>query len=182
MKVCTQCAVPKDFSEYPRTTHGTLRSACRECRNRSSRESHAASRAADPERRRKRDRDRKRSSYAADPEKFRKIAREERAADPEKFRRMDREWVRANPGAKRAATARRRVKKLSATPSWAALEAIKKLYVNCPDGQQVDHIIPLQGKRVSGLHVLGNLQYLDPSENRAKGNSFSPDDWSWAKE
>jgi len=39
-------------------------------------------------------------------------------------------------------------------------------------GFEVDHIIPLNGKSVSGLHVLGNLQVLPISINRSKGNKY----------
>ena len=60
--------------------------------------------------------------------------------------------------------------KIKALPKWANLDKIKEIYKNCPKGYQVDHIIPLQGKNVCGLHIETNLQYLTPSENRIKGN------------
>lgn len=58
------------------------------------------------------------------------------------------------------------------TPIWEDLDLIAKFYSNCPKGYHVDHIIPLQGKLVSGLHTLTNLQYLLASDNLAKSNYF----------
>ena len=53
---------------------------------------------------------------------------------------------------------------------WTEKEAIDTFYHNCPIGYHVDHILPLQGKEVSGLHVLANLQYLPARDNMSKGN------------
>lgn len=81
-------------------------------------------------------------------------------------------WAKNNPGLHAAKGAKRRASRLQRTPAWADLKAIKDFYKNCPAGYDVDHIVPLQGKLVSGLHVLENLQYLPASINRAKSNKF----------
>jgi 5-methylcytosine-specific restriction endonuclease McrA len=47
---------------------------------------------------------------------------------------------------------------------------IIQIYEARPEGTQVDHIIPINGENVSGLHVPWNLQYLTPEENNAKSN------------
>ena len=66
----------------------------------------------------------------------------------------------------------RKAKKLNATPNWVDKEKIKIIYKECPKGYHVDHIIPLQGVLVSGLHIPENLQYLSASVNIAKKNKF----------
>ena len=81
-------------------------------------------------------------------------------------------WKKNNRGLCTANTAAYRAVKLQRTPSWADLKAISKFYEDCPKGYEVDHIIPLQGRNVSGLHVLGNLQYLTKSDNCKKSNKF----------
>lgn len=81
-------------------------------------------------------------------------------------------WQKDNPGIVKAHSAKYRAKLLERTPCWADLDKITEFYKCCPEGFHVDHVIPLQGKFVSGLHVFQNLQYLTQSDNCKKHNSF----------
>lgn len=60
-----------------------------------------------------------------------------------------------------------------ANPNWANLEKIKQIYKEAQEkGLEVDHIIPLRGKYISGLHVEGNLQLVSKHINCVKGNRY----------
>jgi len=70
-----------------------------------------------------------------------------------------------------------RIKK--ATPKWADLDAIKQFYVEAQRltketriPHEVDHIIPIKGKLVSGLHVPANLQILTEKQNQTKNAHY----------
>lgn len=76
-----------------------------------------------------------------------------------------------NAKKERARRNARRAYQRRQTPPWADLTAIEAFYRACPAGMEVDHALPLRGRRVSGLHTLENLQYLPMTENRRKGNS-----------
>lgn len=77
-------------------------------------------------------------------------------------------------GKSAAKAAKRRAAKLQATPAWADLEEIKNVYLEAQYfDMHVDHIIPLQGKNVCGLHVWDNLQLLPAVENIKKGNKYA---------
>lgn len=62
---------------------------------------------------------------------------------------------------------------LERTPPWADKEKIKEVYISCPEDCHVDHIIPLRGKLVSGLHVHENLQHLKACDNLLKNNKYN---------
>lgn len=73
--------------------------------------------------------------------------------------------------------AARRAGLQTATPSWADRAKIKNIYQECIAlsklsgiKYEVDHIVPLKGKNVSGLHVHWNLAIIKAVENRSKSN------------
>jgi 5-methylcytosine-specific restriction endonuclease McrA len=84
-------------------------------------------------------------------------------------------WNSRNPEYVRAMKKRLR----PATPAWADLEAIALVYqaarqatVDSGIQHEVDHIIPIRGRAVCGLHVAWNLRVVAASVNRRKSNKF----------
>lgn len=86
--------------------------------------------------------------------------------------KKNREWMVANPWYAAAWQAGNRARRRSAMPSWVDTSFMKIIYECCPDGHHVDHIVPLKGANVCGLHVPHNLQYLPAFENISKGNKL----------
>lgn len=105
-------------------------------------------------------------------DKLNAITETYRKKNPEKQRQWNLKWVQRYPWKNNCKNIFRRLKVNQQTPKWANKEAIVTFYKNCPKGYHVDHIIPLNGKNVSGLHTLENLQYLSATENLRKGNKF----------
>lgn len=87
---------------------------------------------------------------------------------------QQRDYYQQNKGTLNCYNAKRRAALLQRTPPWANTQAIEYFYQQCPEGHHVDHIVPLRGKYVSGLHVLENLQYLTKEENLKKSNKYEP--------
>jgi hypothetical protein len=94
------------------------------------------------------------------------------------------EWVRKNRDKVNERTARRYASKTQATPKWLSkderwmiIEAyhLAKLRERTIGGKwEVDHIIPLRGRTVMGLHVPWNLRVVPMQQNRRKSNTVSP--------
>lgn len=121
-----------------------------------------------------------RRKYYANQEKIVEKARisratespEKRTARLEQAKIKSRLWRANNPRHRNAlSTAHKKVVK-QRTPVWADRQKIVEFYKNCPKGYQVDHIVPLRGTIVSGLHIAENLQYLTAKENRNKSNRY----------
>lgn len=112
---------------------------------------------------------------ALNPEKVKAYRDRHRAKTPKSVANGYAKKSRQQPAVKlkRAFIQRtRHASQLARTPPWADLPAIKLFYCGCPADHHVDHVIPLKGKTVSGLHVETNLQYLPAAENIRKRNSF----------
>ena len=87
-----------------------------------------------------------------------------------------------NPHIETAISAKKRATKLKRTPCWLTKKdilKIKKLYELASKKTKetgipwhVDHIIPLRGKKVSGLHVPANLRVIPAMENLKKSNKW----------
>jgi hypothetical protein len=116
--------------------------------------------------------------YRRNSEKLRQKRRGTYAASPDKERSIavvrSREWRKQNPQHRNALKRKYVADKGRRTPAWADLQAIVQFYKSCPPGHHVDHVLPLRGKLVSGLHVVQNLQYLPAKENMRKNNRYTP--------
>lgn len=98
-------------------------------------------------------------------------------ANKELWRERYRIWSKNNPDKEAARAARRRAGIFTATPKWADLKKIESIYVEAKQKSistgityHVDHIIPLKGKNVCGLHCECNLQIIPAVDNMRKAN------------
>jgi len=114
---------------------------------------------------------RKRLKYDLDPQKYYEAARRWEKNHPEQSRAI-----------RRGVSARRRAVDRRATPPWLTAkdrELMVFLYQEAVSLSEftgidfdVDHIVPLNGETVCGLHVPWNLRVIAASKNRSKGNTL----------
>jgi len=89
-------------------------------------------------------------------------------------------YRKLNRGILNAINGFHRCSKLQATPIWLTkfdLDYMKHIYIQARELQKldnirrhVDHLVPLRGETVCGLHVPWNLQILTAEENISKNN------------
>ena len=103
-----------------------------------------------------------------------------RESNPERTAAIYRDWAERNREKVNAKWMARDAAKKHRTPSWLTADEhwmIEQAYDIAAKRTQilgiqfhVDHIVPLQGKTVSGLHVPWNLQVITAKENQMKSN------------
>lgn len=105
--------------------------------------------------------------------------RESNVRNKEQRKIQAREYRQRTKHLQTAKTRKRQALVLRRLPKCANLSEIEKFYEKAREmtlktgiKHEVDHIVPLQGKTVSGFHVEWNLQILTKSENSRKRNTF----------
>jgi hypothetical protein len=173
---CTNCGEVKlldDFGKAPGCAQGRRR-VCKGCRS----ISQNVWRAANPARTRAT----RKAWVTANRDKRQKTNEAWRAANRSKVRSRNNAWKSEHRGECASYCAARRAKKLLATPAWGNSFFIAEAYrlaklrtTTLGQPYEVDHIVPLRGKLVSGLHVEFNLRVIPRVVNRAKGHHTWPD-------
>ena len=191
MKKCYRCKEIKEFSEFNKSKNGQYGLAfyCKTCSSKISKEWRdknpekyrsykEKTRAKNPERTKETEQKWRKDN----PEKAKAAAKRWHEANPNKNGEYVKIWRKNNPGRHSAAVSKRKAAQLKRTPPWLSKEQaneITNMYETAHELRwlsevplHVDHIIPLNGKNVSGLHVPWNLQILPASLNMSKRNKF----------
>jgi hypothetical protein len=167
MKQCTKCLSFAPFTRFYKQTKNSkdgYQSHCKDCDNKRV----AVRKARQPEKT-------KETQAISDRNKY--------AKRKEAILVRNKCWKVANPDKLQAIDARRRAARLHRTPAWLteddhwmmeqAYDIAQKRTKLFGFSWHVDHVIPLQGKLVSGLHVPHNMQVIPARDNCSKANSFT---------
>ena len=132
----------------------------------------------------------RRAAYGRNPEVEKSVAKirsaEWRLKNPqhEGTKQSKRKYAKANAPKCQALVVKYRTSKMHRTPAWLTADdfwMIEQAYELAAlrtklfgFSWHVDHVLPLQGKKVSGLHVPNNLQVIPWNDNVSKSNKFLP--------
>ena len=171
-KVCRTCGSRKVISEFYADSHyaDKHKADCRIC--------FTVANMARMKRNRAKVNATKKKWEERNKDKVRAWAASWRERNPEQISTSFKSWAAKNNAKLNANRSKRRAAKLKACPAWSDKAAIEIIYraaeVIRTSGfdVHVDHIFPLQGNSVCGLHVHNNLQIIPASENIRKHNRF----------
>jgi hypothetical protein len=177
MKKCIKCNVYKNLDQYYKNTRclDGLEGKCKACKSVYRKVQY------------KNNRDKELFNNAVwrknNPERYKQLGREYYQKNKEYHNAFMQKHYYENKAMYLAKNAKYRASKLKATPSWLTekqLNDINTIYKACAKitertgkAHHVDHIIPLQGVDVCGLHVPWNLAILPASMNLAKHNKHN---------
>lgn len=182
-QTCTKCGETKPLSEYYSNGKNGLHQSCKQCQ----RDVAKKARLANPEAFKERDKAKHVQNRDARLAKMREYSANnaDRRAETERKRyEAEKDRIKARnyayrserPGLVRAWNNARRAVEKRATPLWADYKQIAEFYElaarltqETGEPHHVDHVIPLRGTTVSGLHVQHNLQVLKAVDNLKKG-------------
>ena len=125
------------------------------------------------------DKARAKSYYLKNKEKVNARAELYRKENLDKYRLYSKGHYENNKHVYRQKEMAYKLAKKQQTPSGlnkAHFVEMEGMYQFCQifNGFQVDHIVPINGKTVSGFHAPWNLQVLTCKENAGKSNIFNP--------
>lgn len=184
MKICSKCKIKKDNFPKRRTSKDGFDHRCKDCHKIASKiyrnkpgsyQKRKAATDAWIERNLERTRKKQKEWALKNKEKVKQSSRKTYLKHKKERIKKVTDYAKKNPHKINARSAFYRALKIKATPKWLSKdqkEMLAKFYENCPKGMQVDHIVPLRGKTVCGLHVPWNLQYLTKEENCKKSNKL----------
>lgn len=176
MKICTKCSENKSIECFykDKSTSDGLRWLCIEC-DKSRRKTYY-------EKNSKEICSKAKKYYINNSNKIINRIKKYTKDNLEKIYVYRKQWGKNNRGKTRSYNAKRHSQKLKATPKWLTKEhfkQIEEIYIKAVKlteetgiKYEVDHIIPLQGINVCGLHVPWNLQIITSTENRSKRNKI----------
>lgn len=138
-----------------------------------------------PEAKERRRKQNAREYYLRNSEHLKAKAKAWQEKNPEKRKKIVKDWDQRNPAKVTASTRKYQTTKINRTPAWLTEEDFQtmEMMYQLAKGMEiatgvkhhVDHIYPLRGRKVSGLHVPLNLQILSASENCRKSNLWDPE-------
>jgi hypothetical protein len=98
------------------------------------------------------------------------------------MKKVGKAWRENNRDKWNLKAANYRARKHKATPAWLSEKDIQDIHTEyalaawtssvMSASYHVDHIVPLKGKTVCGLHVPWNLRVIPAKENISKGNKY----------
>lgn len=161
MKTCTLCKETKELSEFPKKKQKKdgLSPWCKPCNSAKALE-----------------------WRNNNPEKAKKLSARVYKNNKENRDAYMVEWRKANRPKMRALSAKKRAALLERTPKWLPKEHLEQIKTEFELAEwcsqvmngvyHVDHVVPLRGKTVSGLHVPWNLRVIPAKDNLEKSNKW----------